>query len=269
MKLLISIICLISVCIKANASLLVTPTRVAFDMRDRTSEVVLLNTSGEVKSYRVEWINQRQGESGGYFPLEGQALEEFPKAEEFIRFSPRRITLNPGESQTIKLMVRRKANMTEAEYRSHLKFTALPSESESSAVFEDSPSEGVNVRLNVLLSYSIPVILRTQPVKTDVKMQNLSLQTREDGKEVLTFTMIKNMPNSVFGDFVVTHKNGGEETEIGYLNGVSMFSESNSLNANVVLLTPVKDLGGILTLRYKGKGEFADKINEIASVVIQ
>lgn len=250
------------------ASLLVTPTRVVFDHRDRTAEVVVVNTSNTEKNYKVEWINQAQGQGGGYVQLSEQELLQFPRADQYIRFAPRRVTLQPGESQTIKLMARRKNDMSAAEYRSHLRFTALPDTTLSSAAQQES-SSGVNIRLNMLLSYSIPVVMRTTKPETTVSLSDLNLINRPaDGKEALEFKVNKAIPNSVYGNFTIIHEHNGQQTEVGYLNGVNIFSELEHFKTNIVLLQPVREKGGKLTLVYKGTQEFADTLKQEAKLVI-
>jgi P pilus assembly chaperone PapD len=250
------------------ANLMVTPTRVAFDKRDRTSDVTLLNTSNTTRSYRVEWMNQAQAPDGSYIPLDESQLAEFPRADSYIRYSPRRVTLKPGESQTVKLMVRRKPDMDKAEYRSHLKFTALPLQEESN-LERTGPAEGINIKLNVLLSYTIPILIRTEEADIDVQIGDLDLVKRqEDGKDILNFVMKKNSDTSVYGDFTVVYTANGKQDDVGYLNGVSMFAESDTLASNVVLFKPVDHSTGSLSIIYKGKQEFADTVFDEAELVL-
>lgn len=269
MKLLIISLLLLTFAGNAIASLLVTPTRVAFDVRDRTAEVVLLNTSNTQRSYRLEWENQAQGQGGGYVKLSEEDLINFPRADKFIRFAPRSVTLQPGESQTVRLMVRRTADMNLAEYRSHLKFTALPNQAESS-VENTEQTTGVNIKLNVLMSYSIPIVLRTQAPNKSVNITEMDIVSREqDGKKVVNFTLAKNSQNSIFGDFTLFHEVEGDTYELGYLNGVNMFAETNVMKSNIVLLRDIEPLTGNLKLVFKGKQEFADTVFGEAKIVLK
>jgi hypothetical protein len=92
---------------------LITPTRIHFEPRERTKEIIIVNTSEEIKSYALSWQQRRQNEYGGYELLTDEELATWNKASDIVRFSPRRITLGPGENQKIKMMVRRTSSMRE------------------------------------------------------------------------------------------------------------------------------------------------------------
>jgi len=246
-------LCLLA--LSTQASLLVTPSRLAFDEKDRTQEVILVNSANTIKSYRLEFINMKQNPNGGYIKLASEELDTFPRADKFLRFSPRRVTLQPGESQKIKVMVRRSKNMNEPEYRSHLRFTALPDELVGEAE-EEEKTDGVKMKLNLLLSYSIPVILRTEKPETDVYISDFKFV--DGSKQQVTFALNKKSDNSVYGDFTVFHNVNGKETEVGYLNGFNIYRETDAQFVDIPMYRPLENKSGKLRVEYKGKSEFMD-----------
>ncbi|MFW8120996.1 hypothetical protein, partial [Klebsiella pneumoniae] len=50
----------------ALADLLISPTRISFDERQRTAKVTVINTS---KEYRVIWSEKQSTATGGYITL--------------------------------------------------------------------------------------------------------------------------------------------------------------------------------------------------------
>ena len=48
----------------AQASLMIKPTRVVMDERNRSAEVTLLNNSSTTKTYRILWEQKSQKENG-------------------------------------------------------------------------------------------------------------------------------------------------------------------------------------------------------------
>ena len=54
----------------ASASLLISPTRLSFAERERSSKVFLMNTSSETKTYRLEFQQQKQLPDGRYQALD-------------------------------------------------------------------------------------------------------------------------------------------------------------------------------------------------------
>lgn len=252
--------------LQSFASLLVTPSRIAFDARDRTKEVILLNTSNQVRSYKLEWINQRQNTQGGYTLLTEGEMENFGIAEKYLRFSPRRVTLQPGESQKIKIMARRKGDMSMPEYRSHLKFIALPPDLTNGST-ENETSEGISMKLHLLLSYTIPVILRTQEPDREVSISSMAFNTDIKGKQTLTLEVSKRTPTSVYGDFTVYHISNNEEKAVAFLNGVNLFHEQEVMKLTIPMHHKLDKVSGRLKIVYKGSGEFADTILDENSIV--
>jgi len=253
--------------LQSIASLLVTPSRVAFDVRDRSKEVILVNTSNQVRSYKLEWVNQRQNDEGGYTQILENEMESFGTADQFLRYSPRRVTLQAGESQKVKVMARRRSNMSFPEYRSHLKFTALPPDLVNNSD-EQETSEGISMKLHLLLSYTIPVVLRTEAPASKVTISDLSFSGEAANKQKLSFTMKKQSPTSVYGDFTIYHIDNGEEKAIGFLNGVNFFHEQQTMRMSIPLHHALNQVKGQLKIVYKGTAEFADTIIDENSIML-
>jgi len=104
--------------------LLVAPTRVVFEGRKRSAELNLSNIGTARATYRVSLIRMEMDESGGF---KEKGLD--PGAEgiqSLFRFSPREVTLEPQESQTVRIQVRKPAELPAGEYRLHIVFRAVP-----------------------------------------------------------------------------------------------------------------------------------------------
>ena len=81
----------------AAANLLVTPTRVLFEQRDRTAQVTLVNQGSETGEFRISFIRQNMTESGNFVPVPEGEAGLF--SDKIVRFSPRQVKLPPGQSQ--------------------------------------------------------------------------------------------------------------------------------------------------------------------------
>ena len=84
--------------------MLISPTRVMVDQENRSATMTLRNSSSGSRTYRLSWEDKRATEEGSYTEVpEGEA---WPSAQELIRFSPRQITVGPGENQTVRFSFR-------------------------------------------------------------------------------------------------------------------------------------------------------------------
>lgn len=239
---------------QAFADLLVSPTRISFEERDRTEQVTLINSGTVKRTYRLEWKEQTANEFGAYSVVTDS---NFRSASSFIRFSPRQVTLNPGERQVIKLMKRKTGDMPDGEYRSHLKFVILPTQSD---LENQDEAEGVSMKLHLFLSYSIPIILKKGEARVNPVIDNLSVGKGSNNKLELKVAMSKTTDYGAVGNVEAYFKDTANNlTKLALLNSVNFFHEQNT---RTVKLMPINDLpqgAGSILIRYTGVQEFSGK----------
>lgn len=235
----------------AQASLLITPTHIKFDERDRVKEVILLNSGSQTRTYKIEWIEQIQNNNGSYRKPNESELVSFPKASDFLRVSPRRVRLEPGEKQIVKLLLRRTSDMSSNEYRSHLSFIALPPERAEKA----GPVNGVSLQMDMLLNYTIPVLVATTSnEKPSVSIEEVTFQPAQNGSKQgnVLVKFKKELGVSVRGDITVLFAESGSNNyePIGYLNGVNIFHEVTNAIRLVAWSQDIKPAQGNLKVIY-------------------
>jgi P pilus assembly chaperone PapD len=241
-----------------QANLLVTPKRVVFDERDRTHQVVLINATTQVRSYRLEWVEQQQVDGGAYRLLKDEEIIGRKKASDFMRFSPRQVRLGPGERQVVKILARRGANMAPGEYRSHLLFSALPPITETT----NEAIDGMKMELNVLVSYSIPVILNVNYKVPQILIGDVTINEKPEKENKFADVIVKlNKTGNYFtyGKVKAYFKAENQDSfkEVAVLNGVSIYGEANTYNANLTWLEAPDARRGELKIRYEGDAEFS------------
>jgi P pilus assembly chaperone PapD len=246
----------------ANADLLITPTRVVFNEGERVEEVILVNSADEERSYALSWTQMAQKESSDYRLLRDDELASFATASEFIRFTPSRLTLKPGENQRIKLMLRPTAELKGKELRSHLKFTVIPNQVLQQSSEQQEDVDGISMKLNLFLNYSIPVVVKGHTAVPDVQISNIQVKQAKSASNVadITFSLNKSAPYSFYGDMTAYFKADGSEdfVPVGYLNNFSMFHESSNVNVTIHWTQNVALESGDLKIIYKGKSDNTD-----------
>ncbi|PIR39074.1 MAG: hypothetical protein COV35_04230 [Alphaproteobacteria bacterium CG11_big_fil_rev_8_21_14_0_20_39_49] len=200
--------------LNANAvgELLVSPTRIILEGRERSAEVKLANKSDKPATYRLSFQDLSMEESGGYKEL-SESMPYDKTASNMIRFSPRQVTLQPGEVQNVRLMVRKPKDIEEAEYRTHLFFKAIPSEKDSRYHIEEQKSGGKNlsVKLIPIFGVSIPVIVRHGELDSNISIENAHIAK---DKKNLFFALKREGMASRYGNLNVIHQKSGGESEI-------------------------------------------------------
>lgn len=247
--------CLIGSSLLAKADLLVSPTRIIFGERERVKEVILINTGNVKRSYRIEWSEKTVSKTGQYLEID----EETPEfaVSPFVRFSPRQVSLQPGERQVIKLLIRKNNQMDLDEYRSHLRFFALPIETE---LPEQSEVSGMALRLDVLTSYTIPILYRTIEVKPQVNIVSVDVKKNAIDKTEIFVTLNKKSSTSIIGSLFayITDKDTGNRIRVGELNSVQMLHETEQTLVKIIWRNFDKYLpyNGNLEIEYIGNQEF-------------
>ncbi|ALU44481.1 fimbrial biogenesis chaperone [Pseudoalteromonas rubra] len=248
------------------ANLLISPTRVVFDERQRSAKVFLINSSQEYKTYRLSFKEKLALPQGGYTDVSEQ--ENPMRLSGLLRMTPKQVRLAPGERQVVKLALRRQRNMAAGEYRSHLFFQALPEK-------KNQDQEGVGIRLNMIMSYSIPLIYRQSASSPQVSIDEASLSRGKTGKlETVNLTLSRKGDASPFGGVRVFWRaqNRANWEEAALVNSFSIYPELSQAQLQLKLLTPEMFQGvrsGQLKVVYTGSGEykgqsFAERIFSIA-----
>jgi len=241
---------------QALANLLITPTRVEFDNRDRGGRISIVNVSDKQKTYRMFWREQVQTAAGQYINLKkNQRVRGLNKLSSFVRFSPGTVTLEPGERQHIRLAIRRPANMKDGEYRSHLVFEAIPDQKNPLK----SEKRGAEMKLYLSLSFSIPIVLRQGDISFDAKVMKADpvIKMVKDSEKMGFMVNIKRMTDySSVGNIKLFWKPEGKtsEKQVGVLNNVAIYTENPELKVTIGAPDIEKPENGQLRVKFEGVG---------------
>lgn len=243
---IIAIVTLITICFASNTAhtqglgdLLVAPTRVEFEGRKRSTELTLVNRGTGKATYRISFQNMMMEKDGTYKVIEEPENGEL-FADRILRYAPRQITLEAGETQTVRVMTRKKRNLEQGEYRSHMLFKAVPPEDTGKTIESVKVKKGqLAVRLTPIFGISIPVIVRHGDLEeaiikvTDAKVT--SQQVGEETKYFLEAEFSRQGKKSVYGDMKVTYGSDSSGEYIGELRGISIFTPYTERSVKIPL----------------------------------
>jgi hypothetical protein len=255
----------------AMANLMLHPTRLVFDKNQRAAQVELINNSTESATYRISLVNRRMSETGQFSAI-ATALPGEQFADAMLRYSPRQVTLAPGTTQTVRVMLRKPAELGAGEYRSHLHFEKLPNAEGSTSIESGKPDERqIGVVLNVLVGVSIPVIVRHGETGAAVTIGGLALQDAAGARPQLALELGRNGTASVYGDLAVTFTpRGGAPSEVSAAGGVAVYPPNPLRRAVLPLALPkgVKLADGELRVSYRERPDAGGKLLAEAALVL-
>jgi hypothetical protein len=241
---------------RAQAQLVVYPTRVLMERSQRAEQLEIINNSGRSVTYLITVQNRRMDAEGRFSAADTAAPgEQF--ADSMLRYSPRRVTLAPGASQVVRIMARRPADLVTGEYRSHLLFAEQPNPEGATSI--EKPKENatdIGVALTALVGISIPVIVRSGETAATVTLDNLALSDGAGPEAPLVSVDLHRSGNrSVYGDFTASLEpaGGGRTIDIGRAAGVAVYTPNELRHVRFPLTLPpnMALTGGTLTVSFR------------------
>lgn len=241
----------------AETNLMVTPTRIVFEQRDRSAQVTLINQGNETGEFRISFIRQNMLETGEFVPVAEDEPGKY--SDTLIRYSPRQVTLPPGQSQVIRLLLRKPRDLEDGEYRSHMLFQALPPPSSSSIekIANQQSGEGITIELLPIVGVSIPVIVRHGDLDSQVSLSDARLVTR-DGVPGIALDIHRSGKGSIYGDIRATFTpEAGQSLVVAQANGVAVYANIDKRHFQSPLTLPpgVSLSNGTLDIAFIASGE--------------
>jgi len=232
--------------------LLLTPARVVLEGRKRTENVILNNRGGKEATYRVTLLHKRMLEDGNYQDIDeknpAKPGEQF--ADDMVRYSPRQVTLKPGESQTVKFMMRAPEGTAPGEYRSHILFNAVPDMSKGADLGQSEEDKTkLSVRLVPVYGISIPLIVRAGDLTATASISDASL-----AGDKVSITLNRQGTKSLYGDVFATNSAG---KVVGQINGIAVFTPNEKRKLTFKLSEPAS--AADLTISYRERQEDGGK----------
>ncbi len=209
----------------------VFPSRVVLDGRTRAATAFVSNRSDQAETYRVSLAYLEMAEDGALVRADslGQAVGDF--AAQVLQYSPRRMVIPAGGSQTLRLLVRRPAGLDveNREFRAHLSIISVPDIPRLEEVAETLPQLDENTfiaRAQASVETLVPVVVRFGRPDASIELGDVSLVSGlEDGGPALEFVLERAGDRSVYGDLLVDHvADGGERTNLHTGRGVAIYA---------------------------------------------
>ncbi len=219
---------------RAQGDLLITPTRVVFEGNKQKEELNIVNTGKDTAVYSISFVQFNMKEDGSFTAIEkpdsGQMF-----ADPYLRIFPRKVTLAPREPQVVVLQFRRKADMADGEYRSHLYFRAEKKNEALGMENNATDTTRFQIRLTPIYGISIPIIIRTGAVDVKSTLTDLKFE-KHDNTDFLQLCINRTGNISVYGDILVQYiPTEGKPVDVGAMKGVGVYTNINKRNIAVKL----------------------------------
>lgn len=165
----------------ASAQIEITPTRVMLDLRQRSQEVIVTNSSNEVIEVETALgFKVIRSDSLGRMSVDSVCgPEELSRsARTWLRVFPRRFTVEPRGSRTVRVLASIPETAEAGEFWARLIVTGTPVGPRGDSTI----GNGIVARIAMSLQLDLPVIVRKGRVATGVSFDDLAIRTAPSGQ---------------------------------------------------------------------------------------
>ena len=216
---------------QAQGDLLVAPTRVILN-NGGNAELVLSNIGTTEATYRIGIELRRMTDDGDFEEVtEANANATEQAAAAMIRYAPRRITLLPGQPQSVRLSARPGPEVPDGEYRVHMSFRAIPPALTPEQAQKDAAAGGLSIRLTPVYGITIPVFIRKGQLQAGAALANPHL-VKSGNDTLLDLTINRTGNRSVYGELI----GKGPRGEVLFnMRGVAVYPEVQHRSVRIPL----------------------------------
>lgn len=197
---------------KGVGDLMVLPTRVVLEGRDRAAEVMLRNAGKVPAVYRV-FMKEMKMQPDGQLKERPHEAGEIT-ATDLVRLSPRQVELAPGEVQVVRFQVRKPEGLPDGEYHSHALFQAVPPAEIPKPLGPEDPTapKGISFNITTVFGISIPIIVRHGQTQASVSLKDLRIEPPviPEAPPELGLRIERTGNRSVLGNLSVVLESGGK-----------------------------------------------------------
>lgn len=200
------------------AKLQVYPTRVNMKDGQRSAFVSVINSGTATGQYRAQLTDMVMHEEGILVPAEEGSAMQF-SAKDYVRISPRSITVPPGQSQKFRLLARVPKSAPDGEYRTHIDIMMSSDNTERVEVPKIGFSPSVQPRLRI----SFPVVILKGETSFTASINNITLREGVTGNPVALVEFLAEGNRSASGTLIITLNKGGKSYEVYNSGHVSVY----------------------------------------------
>jgi len=202
------ILILLTFTFNATAQIEFSQYRISLNEQQRNYSLLVIN-SGKIDSRCTLGYSYQQVQPDGDTKPVTSSEQVFNSADKLVRYSPSRVTILAGGSQTVRLTMRRRKDQVAGEYVSYLKVSCRE-------IITAKVEEGLQQNIvTTRVIYNIPIIARIGQLRATARLSDAKLSYKE-----LTVQLNRQGERSLYGTVTVTDSNN---KVIGTQNGVSVF----------------------------------------------
>lgn len=258
----------LGLCAQAYAGLLINPKRIVLADKERNATLDLMNEGSSVARYQIFFEQKMMNADGAIVdqPVTDNSDSSY-FAKDMIRYSPRRVDIQPGATQTIRLAVRRPRDLSDGEYISHLVFKEIPAKVEAGD--QDQPEDKkLKLAFRPTLKIAIPIIVRKGELQAKTTMSQIAYTPETGNHGELSFKLERSGLRSLYGDVEIFEMADGlTGKRVGLARGIALYTTTPDRRVKVPLSGPLAQGVSSLRVSYDEGGKYGGQ-NRIETMFV-
>ena len=185
--------------------------RIYLDKDNRNTSFMIFNRDAKSQECNLSLKHYNFDGNGVMSNYEGEGVPAH-SAKNWLRFSPKKFTLTPANTQTVRFSMRRKARAEAAEYRSYVVVDC--------GAVKMQGAEDQLISIQPKLIHNVPIIVRTKALDAKVSFEDIVI-----GNGLLNFSLARRGNRSIYGKIELINKL--TDDVIGSSRGISVYTESS------------------------------------------
>lgn len=213
----------------AFANIQVFPTRVTLSPSEKTATVSIRLRSDKPETFRISTMFYQMNYDGGVKQRPDLARSS-ESAASYIRFSPKRVELQPNVEQVVRIRVKNIAKLKN-EVRTHLYFR--PIDKETLDPIRKSLGKKSAFELKAKVAVAIPIIISPRKTIKEFKLKNFKVFVA-DNQIKFRVELEKIGKGFLYGDAHVYKMNGKRKKLVGTAKGISSYIKKRIASYSLV-----------------------------------
>lgn len=208
----------------AEANITVYPTAAHFDQSKSMATLSVKNSSKVFMSYKIEAVYFVPG-ADGKMSMAPAGSDQERSIVKLMRFSPKSVSLKPGEEQVVRIMVKASKKLEPGDYRAHVRFSQEDAMTNNLVM----PKKKTGMQLDAKIAVSIPALLRIEPTPKQITLEDFKIYQTPEGPRFKVNLKKQNNHYYPYGEFrLKAYDKDGKEFDLGLVKGIQSFKQEST-----------------------------------------
>lgn len=223
-----------------KASLVLFPTILELTGKDRRATIDVINKGDARGLYRLSFVDTEMSKAGALLHLDEDEKRDY-SLKPVVRISPRRMLLEPGQSQKVRIIIRKPDGLGDGEYRAHLKVKLLEDnvDKKGRPIVIERKAVGLELLPKARHVSAIPIFISFGDLPKPYVTLSDARFLNEEGKPTVKFSINREGVATVRGELKVFYIDGnGKSTLVKYVGGIPVYNPTPTRDITLSLDVP-------------------------------